>query len=365
MMSKEEFFNSVKEQIKDYLPQGYQDMTVELHPHVKNNDICLTGLLIKGNDNLTPNIYLDSFYEQYVSGQMAMEDILENVAMMRTELSTQTPELNMDGLEDYGKAKDHLQIHLCDGKRNETRLQEMVSTQQGDFTATYYVCLFEGTEGIGGVAVTPEMLQRWGVSLEQLHADALAADAARTPMLSSIEDLLREVLLGDEAVNLLEQRDENGNRRVVELPENDRIPLYCLSNESKNQGASLILNGEVLKAVGEVMGEDFYVLPSSVHEMMILPSTAPIQPWEMQKLVQEINESQVADVEVLSDQVQYYDRELGVLENAQARQMRKELEKSEKRPESVLKRLSEKKEQGKAEAGRTAAMGKKIPQLEM
>lgn len=360
-MNREEFFEAVKDQVKGYLPADYRDASVELVQKLKNNDQMLTGVSIRRVDEtVVPNIYLDGYFEAYHNGDISMETVLQAVSGDRQEYDGKGLEGITKKLARYDSIRGKLQIRLCDPEKNNARLGELVSTMQGDFAAVYYVKLFETEQGTGSVAVTPGLLENWGITKEQLHKDALAVGLLQKPMLCSMDNMVGSLLFGEEPVNLLEQKAGRGR----EEPE---TPMYCLTNDGKMNGASLILNEEVMKSVGEVLGDDLYVLPSSVHEVMLVPVSLQAELPQLQNMVAEINGSGgVAAEEILSDKVQYFDRSTCVLENAQSRAERLAKEKRAERtgePKSVLQRLSEKKEEC-AEAGRSVLAGeRRTPQL--
>lgn len=360
-MNREEFFEAVKDQIRGYLPAGYQDASVELVQKLRNNDQMLTGVSIRREDEtVVPNIYLDGYFEAYHNGDMSMETVLQAVSRDRQAHDGKGLEGITEELARYDSIRGKLQIRLCDPEKNKARLEGMVSTMQGDFAAVYYVNLFETEHGTGSVAVTPGLLENWGTTKEQLHQDALAAGLSQTPVLSSMDNLMASMLFGEEPVNLLEQKNDREREQM-------ETPMYCLTNTEKMNGAALILNEDVMKSVGEVLGEDVYVLPSSVHEVLLVPVLPQIELSQLQDMVAGVNESgEVPAEDILSDKVQYYDRNACVLENAQARADRLAKEKQAERagePKSVLQRLAEKKDEC-AEAGRSVLAGeRRTPQL--
>ena len=105
--------------------------------------------------------------------------------------------------------------------------------------------------------------------------------------------------------------------------------MFCLTNESKMNGASLLLQEDIRKQIGECLGSDYFVIPSSVHEVLILPDNGIFQVPELNAMVQEVNETQVERQEQLSDKVQFCDKKTAVLENAERREARLEKEKAE------------------------------------
>ena len=81
-----EFATYIKREIKNYLPEEYADATVTVSEVVKNNDNTLIALaILKPEQNLTPSIYLDDFYEKYLSGE-SMESIFEDIVTIQSSL---------------------------------------------------------------------------------------------------------------------------------------------------------------------------------------------------------------------------------------------------------------------------------------
>ena len=98
--------------------------------------------------------------------------------------------------------------------------------------------------------------------------------------------------------------------------------MLCLTNRRKQFGASLILHEDILRRAGEVLGSNYFVLPSSIHETLLVPDIGSMDVQWFCSTVKEINEERVEACEQLSDKVQYYDREADVLENALDRERR-------------------------------------------
>ncbi|MBQ7925064.1 MAG: hypothetical protein IJ335_02090, partial [Lachnospiraceae bacterium] len=51
----------------------------------------------------------------------------------------------------------------------------------------------------------------------------------------------------------------------------------------------------------------FYILPSSVHEVILLKDDGEESPSKLQEMVREINQCEVDPTEVLSDSIYHYD----------------------------------------------------------
>lgn len=84
--------------------------------------------------------------------------------------------------------------------------------------------------------------------------------------------------------------------------------MYILTNQNKVNGAGVLARDGVLDKIGELLGSDFYVLPSSTHEVILVPDNGNMQTKELEDMVKEVNATQVPPEDLLSDKVQYYDR---------------------------------------------------------
>ncbi|MDO4804767.1 MAG: DUF5688 family protein [Lachnospiraceae bacterium] len=349
--TKEQFCDYVKDHVLGFLPPSFEGAEIELKVITKANDIKLTGMLIRREgEAIVPNIYLESYYDKYKSGE-DLDKLVGDVADTRIEYNRDSISISPEMLKDYEFVRPYLQIRLCDPETNKDRLSGLVSTPVGDYAATYIVKLENETENLGTLSVTPELMEIWGVTAEELHADALAADVARTPALNSVTDLLMEYRDGSKAANLLKgETPKNVNPFAFlggEIPTFDSssaLALYCLSVDDKAYGASLLANESILQQVGEALGENYFVLPSSIHKLMIVPESNGASAADLVDMVTSINETEVLPEEVLSNKVHYYDRETGVLVNAVKREKDLETKRDAERP-SLSEQLSQKKEE--------------------
>ena len=106
------------------------------------------------------------------------------------------------------------------------------------------------------------------------------------------------------------------------------MPMFCLTNETKMNAASLILHEDIRKQIGEFMKGDYYILPSSIHETLLLPDNGDFDVKALNAMVKEVNATEVALEDILSDKVQFCDGRTAVMENAEKREARPEKEKA-------------------------------------
>lgn len=208
MMNRKEFYEYVKNNVKEYLPESYKDAEIKLQEVEKNNGLKLTGITIpNGDQRIVPRVYLDSFYLEYVLGK-DVDSCVGDVADMHIEAQGKAEFLDMGvpDIFDYEKMKDKLQVRICDKEWNTDLLADKVVTEHGDFAAYYAVNLEENGEGISSIPVTVSLMNEWGVSAEQIQADAMVADRKRGVTLMDMNEIIKSMIFGEEPENLLNEK---------------------------------------------------------------------------------------------------------------------------------------------------------------
>ena len=339
MLNFKEFQEYIKSNVKDYLPESYKDADIQFRDVVKNNDVHLTGVMIKReNETVTPNIYINELYEKYSSG-MNLDEIVGDIADLRIEHDPPEEAQSIGSIfTNYEMVKQRLEIHLCDMELNRDKLKNQVYTEQGDFAATYHIKI--GGDGMlrGSATVTPNLLKSWGITEEQLREDSLRAEHSKGAVFTDIEALVAEKILGLKPINLLDKQNDI-------IDNGDGFSLYCLTCEDYRYGASMILREDVMDKVSKLMGGDFYILPSSIHETLIVPTTTQMTLEDMSIMVQDANKEAVEPEDKLSDKVQFYDSKAMVIENAKKRESRLAMEKANTKTASIHQKLQTNKQE--------------------
>ena len=88
----------------------------------------------------------------------------------------------------------------------------------------------------------------------------------------------------------------------------DTVPMKVLTNDKRIQGAACVLYPGILEKISEESRKNLFVLPSSVHEVILLEDTGEENPEDLKRMIYEVNRTNVAAEEVLSDSLYYYDR---------------------------------------------------------
>lgn len=354
MLNKNDFFNYIKDHVTGYLPPVFENGRIELVEMIKDNDIKLTSInIVKQGENSCPAIYLDSLYKCYTDGKK-LDECVADVADIRIERDVSDLVKKLSYL-DYSTARKNLMIRMCDPEWNKERLLQAVHTMHGDYAAIYYLRIEQDNVNFATELIKPEMLKSWGVSEEQLHVDAMDAERKRCPILCNITDIIDEMIFGIEPINMFLENESN----IPGVMEN---PLYVLTNADRMNGASLILQEDLLEQIGNIIKTDYYILPSSCHQVMILPAFTEIDITAMTEIVKDINVTEVEPQDRFSEKVQYYSRETKTLENAFRREARLEVEKEKQAGKSIKERITSAKKE--VSAVPTAKSGQRTKSME-
>lgn len=313
-MEYQEFIDYIQKNITGKLPSDFKDAKVQYKKVTKSNDQMLTGLLIKQNDeSMAPIIYLDSYYDMYQNG-IQIDEVMHHLTkdyLLAREGTIPAMNDEVEKIYDFSQIKGQINIRMCDYNLNQERLKDLAYTMHGDFAATYQVVLKEENSQTASVAVTNSLLQHWNMPVEKLHQEVMAIQADNCqPSLQNLDDVMAA---------LFDDRNRNSNLLVNNEPveiESYNVPLFVFTNGSGINGASAILHDDWMDKASKAMGGNFFVLPSSVHEVMILPDTGIIELEELSDMVKNINRTAVTPDDLLSDHVQYYDCIKKELKNA-------------------------------------------------
>ena len=217
--------------------------------------------------------------------------------------------LNFNSYEDL---KDKLQIRIYDPDFSRNLLEGKVVTYVGDFALVYMATLYKSEKGLGNLMFIPELMDTLGIDIQTLHRDAMISDLNFEPVLFTTDDLIEALFLDKPlfSINLF-------NRKVH--MRDDRLPMLTLTKGNQMNGASMILHKSIRKKIGDIVSDNFYVLPSSIHEVMIIPEEG-FKASELSELVSTCNSELFTEAnseDILSDKVQWCSMDGEILRRAE------------------------------------------------
>lgn len=301
MLNYNEFQEKVLNCIREKMGAGYK---VDLHKVTKNNDVELMSIMIQeDNDNSAiPTIYLEDFYEQYCVN-LTIEDIANQIIGIYRKYSGKI-NISIKEFEEFDGLKNKIMLKLINYERNKENLKDMPHKRIMDLAIVCYV-FWEDNGQRMTTTVRKSHLELWNIGEEELYEWAYRNTYNKE--LVEIRNIKKVIY---DIYNDMKSEDKLDKTPEMETLENleEAYPMYVLSNKYRTLGAIMMLNKEALNSIYEKIGRPAYILPSSIHEVIVVPKNN-MSVEEMVNMVMQINENELDYMEVLSDNVYVYDGE--------------------------------------------------------
>lgn len=309
-LSYQDFLTSVLEAVREKMGDLYE---VEIRKVLKNNSVELDACVIRKPDaSAAPNVYLNDMYSDYRLGT-PIETIADTVIGIYEEYKDAFDENEISEMFDYEVMKDRIVFRLVNYERNETVLENSPHIRFDDLAAEF-VCLLEHRGAYGSVRVTNSHLSDWEIEL----SDLVELASENTPKLfpptfHSMQEMLCEMLRMRIEAMSAEGEDEGRAedvRKLIDLLEHEEASdvfpdMYVLTTEQGVNGAACMLYDGLMEKIREKLGEDYYILPSSINEIIIVPDSRA-KAEELAIMIPEVNREQVPLQEILSDKLYHY-----------------------------------------------------------
>ena len=296
-----QFYTNLTETLKENLGT---DWTIELHTDVilNNGTTHIALILYKHGEKLHPQIYLERFFEDYKRGK-TMKEILQDVMTTYEEALRNINPDSLSGIEDWEQVKGRLAFRQLSKERNKETLENYVYKDFLDLAAIVTLCAEIDEQGVKAIRVTHDLAERWNVSKEEILQAAEENTEALFPV--RMEPIL------DTLCRLVDISRDDLPEEV--LAEEDSPQIMVLTNYLGVNGATVLLYDSFLQQVYEKLRGKFIILPSSIHEVIVMPLASAPPITDSQKMVEQINRSSVKEEEILSDSVYLYDGEKVIL----------------------------------------------------
>ncbi|XCP83604.1 DUF5688 family protein [Roseburia hominis] len=267
-MKYEDFIERMLQEVKKRVES---DVSITLHTATKNNGAIRKGFVFEKHKNHTaPIIYLDEFYESYQHGREVEE--LAGIMCMLYKKAIYEIKPDFERVIDYEEMKDRIVYQLINAEKNKDLLAEIPYKKFHDLAIVFYLLLEKSGDETATMLIKDELLQRWGVSEQEVYENAVH----NTPVLFPME------------INPLTDS------------------MYVLTNDIIHTGASVILYDDTLKRAADVIKTNFYLIPSSIHEWILVPDDGVMTRSHLEGMVDEVNADMIPDTEILGDCVYYY-----------------------------------------------------------
>jgi hypothetical protein len=270
-MSYEAFLQQIKNEITKQVSKSNQ---VTLNTVMKNNDCKLDAIsIVDPNETVTPNIYLNQYYEQYQSGR-DLSSIAELIIKLSKDRTIPENEVIPD-ISDFNSIAHLITYRLVNWEKNLERLRTMPYQDYEDLVKIYYIVINSDSYGISSIPITDTLMEKWfGVFINQINECANRNTPALFPAtIRNMNDVIRDMIfknMSDKSLEGISQDDYNEIINMINTNQKSH-EMYVLSKNRGINGASTLLYPKVLHDFATSINKDFYILPSSIHECILVP----------------------------------------------------------------------------------------------
>lgn len=264
----------------------------------KANGMSYRGIEIADQQSgMGVTINMDKHYQMYLDGK-SLDEIADMVQHQALNAFENKPDVDVNRVKNYESLCSNVMMEAVSREKNAEYLQNVPHFDMADLSIIYRVNVSGSREhGLGVVTVDNKLLDSMGISQDQFQKDILdRALNGEPPILKSLTDVIGGVFGIDTS-------EPDGG-------------LFLATNSEALYGASVIAIPGFLDQAAEKLGGSFYILPSSIHEVLLLRNDQEMDVQELEDMVQNVNESIVSPEEQLSDRVYHYDAQEKVFELA-------------------------------------------------
>ena len=302
-ISKQQFANILKTELGKRNP----NLDIRIEDVTKTNGVVLTALVIMAdNSNISPTIYLEAFYEEYKAGY-SLKTIMDEIERLYEECKLDGACFDIQQLLDFERIKERLCMRLINAEKNKELLERVPYRQFYDLAVVYYILLQNESclQGRASIQVNNKMIEYWNVMETEMYTIALKNTKQYfLHLVRPMQEVIMEIVYNEPEVLL-----EMGMPNLC-----DKKIMYHASNHTKFYGASFLLYNDLLEEFAREHG-NFYILPSSVHELLFVPSTVgDLDECGLCEMVEEINENCLEVEEFLSNNIYLFHADRKTLE---------------------------------------------------
>ncbi|WP_026835803.1 DUF5688 family protein [Eubacterium xylanophilum] len=290
-MTIENFTNCILKNMK----QRFKDCDVIDTTTLKNNGIELNGIVFNREGvSISPCIYIDDLYEKYDKGEVSLQQVCEEVSQRYdSSLDFDKEYTNLDvRLEN---CRDRIIYKLISYDDNEEMLKDIPYIPFLDFAIIMLVVVKIDKRGMHSIKVDNKLLEKWKVTIGELYS--IAKDNTMKilpPKVKKLGSIMSEILGED--------------YELVERAKEDSLNMYVVTNEFGIYGASAIIYDHLIEELAERLGDDLLILPSSIHEMLVMVDNNRGSYEVVSDMIRDINDEFVDKEEILSDHPYIYSR---------------------------------------------------------
>ena len=245
-------------------------------------------------------LYVQDLFREYQNG-WSMEAIVREIVERLDAIARSECFQRSRNLEDYDKIKEDLFIRLLNIEKNQVELEDCIYRTIGDIALVLYARMGELNGSSASIKIKRHMLEKWEQEPKQVFEEALL----NTYFISPPRIYCWEKLIFDP-----DYAGENFMNLLCDYKLEQDVLGNCLSTTIRTNGAVAIFLPGVAERIGQLMGGGFYMVFTSIHEVMI-HNEKSADPEELKKVLEDTVNETTPPEDFLTYQIYHYDLETG------------------------------------------------------
>lgn len=285
-----------------------KEVPILFESRTRNNGCRESAVTIsRAGCNYAVRFSLNNVYDFYCENLLSVESIATEM-IRELEIGgriTRTTEK----IGEYESVKDKIHMNLVNAGANRELLALTPHIPYLDLAVTFYLQIDTSQQGSTNLKISEGVLAMWGKKVEDIYADALRNMEKEPVLPQPITDVMKQIFAD------MQGDIKNGESDLLDafmfeslVMEKDEDMLYVLTNQDNLHGACRMLDTGALQNLAKSLGKNLYLIPSSVHEILIFPDQGKWQPEEIENMIREVNQNEVAPEDRLSNAVYLFDR---------------------------------------------------------
>lgn len=299
MVEDRKFLEEIRQAVESIAGEDY---SIEIVDMQKNNNTVYTGMTVKGRgENISPTLQLEEFYQAFLDGVPVWEIAKNIFDWVRRDHNTR-PDIPTDFYH-FEKFREKIIFRLVNTEKNRELLKKVPSVPVYENLSLVFVIILQNDEdGVKTVRISNQLMRTWNVEADELYRIALE----NTPRLFPASfDNIAQVL---RRMQMCSAKDSGEVMDGIGEETSEEPPMYVLSNHARINGAAVIAYPGLLEDIANRLDTNLIILPSSIHEVIIMPEMMESDFHVLNAMVREINQTELKEEEILSDTAYYYDR---------------------------------------------------------
>ena len=296
-MNKQKFIEVLVQEVQTKMGDNYK---VSAQKVTKNNGLELSGItILKNGESMSPNVYVEQSYMDYCNGK-PISSIVYEVIEIHNKALRETSFSVVDFM-DFEQVKDKIILRVINYEQNKKDLDNAPHVKFLDLAITFRYLAEHKEDGIASSLIHNSEFEAWNVDKADLYNIALENTEREFP--AKIESMFN-FIISQAPAELRQMLKEEVGLETDEIEKD----MYILSNKNGLNGATCILYKNVVARFANENDCDLYILPSSIHEMLLVPVKGQFNADDLSDMVNEANRTAVGLSDYLSDSVYFFDR---------------------------------------------------------